>query len=166
MTNELSVGQKIVHPRYGAGTVTSVRDGSIREAPGRYYIIDIPSMGLKVHLPADRLEEAQVRNLASKEKISGALGILGSPGAGLPKDARQRGDALAQSMADGAVLSLATVIRDLHLLESTKVLSLRESSILTQAKHQLAGELALVTGIEVAEALRKIDGALSKALAT
>jgi len=166
MTNELSVGQKIVHPRYGAGTVTSVRDGGIHEAPGRFYVIDIPSMGLRVHLPAGRLEEVQVRNLASKENISGALGVLGSPGAELPKDARQRGDVLAQSMSDGAVLSLAAVIRDLHLLESTKVLSMRESSMLTQAKRQLAGELALVMGTEVAEALHRIENALKRALAT
>ena len=166
MSNELSVGQQIVHPRYGAGTVTSVRDGNSHEAPGRYYVISIPSMGLTVHLPAARVEEVQVRDLASMEKISGALGVLSSQGAPLPKDARERGDALVQSMANGAVASLATVIRDLHLLQSTKALSMRESSLLTQAKRQLAGELALVMGTEVPEALRRIENALKGALAT
>jgi CarD family transcriptional regulator len=166
MRDELSIGQKIVHPRYGAGTVTHVRAGRIHEAPGRYYVIDIPSMALTVHLPADRLQEVQVRDLASKEKIRRALGVLGSQGADLPRDARERCNALAESMADGAVASLATVIRDLHSLQRTKALSLRESSLLTQAKRQLAGEVALVTGAEVAEALRKIESALHEAPAT
>ena len=162
MRAELSVGQKIVHPRYGAGTVTSVRAAGAREAPGRYYVIHIPSMALTVHLPANRLDEVQVRDIASADKITGALTVLGSPGATLPKDARERCTALAEAMADGAVVSLATVVRDLHLLQSTKTLSLRESSMLTQAKHQLAGELALAMDTEVAEALRKIDGTLSR----
>lgn len=163
---ELSVGQKIVHPRYGAGMVTSVRAGGAHEAPGRYYVIHIPSMALTVHLPADRLEEVQVRALASAEKIVAAMHVLGSPGAALPKDARERCTALAETIADGAVASLAAVIRDLNLLQSTKVLSTREASMMTQAKHQLAGELALATDTEVAEALRKIDSTLSKAPAT
>jgi len=166
MRGELSVGQKIVHPRYGAGTITQIRSARIHEAPGRYYVIAIPSMALTVHLPADRVEEVQVRNLASEDKIKGALGVLRSQGAVLPKDARERCDALAESMADGAVASLATVIRDLHSLQSTKALSSRESNMLTQAKRQLAGEVALVTGADVAEALRKIDGALQGAPAT
>lgn len=165
MRAELSVGQKIVHPRYGAGTVTSVRGGGADGAPGRFYVIHIPSMALTVHLPADRLEEVQVRNLSSPDKIAGALSVLGSPGSALPKDARERCTALAETMADGAVASLASVIRDLHLLQSTKVLSTREASMMTQAKQQLAGELALATGTEMAEALRKIDSTLSGALA-
>ncbi len=166
MRAELRVGQKIVHPRYGAGTVTGVRAAGAREAPGRYYVIHIPSMSLTVHLPADRLEEVQVRNIASADNIAGALSVLGSPGAALPKDARERGTALAETMADGAVTSLATVIRDLHLLQLTKTLSTRESGMLTQAKHQLAGELALATDTEVADALRKIDSTLSPPPAT
>lgn len=166
MRAELTVGQKIVHPRYGAGTVTHVRAGSIQETPDRYYVIAIPSMGLTVHLPTDRVEEVQVRELASRDKIARALGILGSHGADLPKDARERCNALAESMADGAVLSLATVIRDLHMLQSNKVLSLRESSLLTQAKRQFAGEMAMVTGAEMAEALRIIENALRSAQAT
>jgi CarD family transcriptional regulator len=166
MRGELSVGQKIVHPRYGAGTVTDVRAGRQNEAPGRYYVIDIPSMSMIVHLPVDRLEEVQVRGLASEDKIRGALGVLGSQGAVLPKDARERCTALAESIADGAVASLATAIRDLHLLQCTKALSLRESSLLTQAKRQLAGEVALVTGAGLPEALRTIENALHEALAT
>jgi CarD family transcriptional regulator len=166
MRDELRVGQKIVHPHYGAGTVTHVRAARTHEAPGRYYVIDIPSMALTVHLPVDRLDEAQVRDLASAEKIKRALEVLGSRSAGLPKDARERCNGLAESMADGGVASLATVIRDLHALQLTKALSLRESSLLTQAKHQLAGEVALVTGAEVGESLRKIESALHEAPAT
>jgi CarD family transcriptional regulator len=163
MIDELSIGQKIVHPRYGAGTVTKVRPGSKHEAGSGYYVIEIPSIAMKVHLPVDRLEEVQVRDLASKEKIRGALGLLALPGAELPKDSRERCSVLAESMADGAVASLATVIRDLHSLQSTKTLSRIESSLLTQAKQQLAGEVALVTGAEVAEALQDIESALRAA---
>lgn len=166
MRDELRIGQKIVHPRYGAGTVIHVGAGRTHEAHGRYYVIDIPSMALTVHLPIDRLEEVQMRDLASAEKIRGALGVLGSQGAALPRDARERCNALAESMADGAVASLATVIRDLHSLQCTKALSLRESSLLTQAKRQLAGEVALVTGVEVTDAMRKIENALHEAPAT
>jgi CarD family transcriptional regulator len=161
MRDELHVGQKIVHPRYGAGTVVRVRAGRTPEAHRRYYVIDIPSMDMKVHLPVDCLEEVAIRDLASQAKIGRALRVLASPGADLPKDARERCNALAESMADGAVGSLAAVIRDLHALQGTKTLSSRESSLLTQAKRRLAGEVALVTGAEVAVALRRIESVLN-----
>ena len=160
MKNELSIGQKVVHPRYGAGTVTRVRAGRRHEAHGRYYIIDIPSMELKVHLPTDALGEVELRNLASKQKIRRALGVLGSEGAELPKDSRERCRTLAECMADGRVASLATVIRDLHALQGRKTLSMRESSLLIRAKRQLAGEVALVMGAEVKEAMQEIESAL------
>ena len=159
---ELAVGQKVVHPRYGAGTVVQVRTGGADEDHKLYYVIHIPSKDLQVHLPVDAAGGVELRELVSVLKMDNALNILRSEPVLLPSDYRERRAWVVESMQDGAVGSLAQVIRDLHGLHGRKTLSVLESSVLLDAKRQLAGELALVVGIEFKDAMRRVESALSK----
>jgi len=162
---ELAVGQIVVHPRYGAGTVVGVREGREDEDHDRYYVIEIPSRALQVHLPVEVAKDADLRGLATLGKLTYALDILASAPAELPKDYRERHTALTEGMQDGAPASLARAIRDLSALQSKKSLSEIESALFTNAKRQLGGELALVVRIGLDEAMRQIDKALHQSRA-
>ncbi|MBM4431233.1 MAG: hypothetical protein FJ026_12945 [Chloroflexi bacterium] len=159
---ELAVGQVVVHRRYGAGTVLAVRAGQEDEEHEQYYVIEIPSRALQVHLPVDSAGSAELRGLATLGKLTQALDILGSAPAELPKDYRERHTVLTEGMQDGAPASLARGIRDLSALQSKKALSEIESALFTNAKRQLAGELALVARIGLDEAMRQIERALQQ----
>ncbi len=163
MTQRLVVGQKLVHRRYGAGTVVRVRKGSEDEEYQSYYVIDIPSRELKVHLPVNSDQDMDLRKLASKTKMKRALNMLSEQPADLPKDYRERRALISEALKKGTVTALAQVIRDLVGLKSRKkTMSTLESTYLTNAKRRLAGELALVTGIDLTEATQRIEKAVYK----
>jgi len=159
----LTVGQKIVHRRYGAGIVVDRREGKEDEEHKSYYVIDIPSSALKVHVPASAIQEVKLRRISTKRKMHGVLRMLSQPPAELPKDYRERRATVQQSMSDGTIGSLASVLRDLAGLQNVKKsMSTMELALLTSAKRRLAGELALVVSIDLTEAMRAIDDALHK----
>jgi RNA polymerase-interacting CarD/CdnL/TRCF family regulator len=65
-------------------------------------------------------------------------------------------------MTDGTVKSLAEIIRDLCALQSRKSMSTLESTMLSDAKRRLAGELALVEDIELSQAMQRIETAVQR----
>jgi RNA polymerase-interacting CarD/CdnL/TRCF family regulator len=160
MSLQLTIGQNIVHRRYGAGTVVGVREGNEDEDHQRYYIVDIPSKDLKLHLPADSTEDVPLREIASTGKIQRALKMLADEPVDLPRDYRERRALVSQLMTDGTVRSLARIIRDLCARQREKSMSTLESTMLTDAKRQLAGEVALAEGIELTQAIQRIEKAL------
>ena len=162
MTQRLVVGQSIVHRRYGAGTVVRVRKGRDDEECDHYYVIDIPSRDLKVHLPADAGEELNLRQPASPKAIQGAIEALAADAEELPRDYRERRAQIAASLDEGTVLILAEVIRDLVGLKDRKALSTLESTWLTNAKRRLAGEIALVMDLALDDAAQRIEHALHR----
>jgi len=162
MGKRLTIGQKIVHCRYGAGIVVGVRKGGTDEKSESYYIIDIPSSDLKVHLPMSATQQTNLRKISSKRKMKHALGILSEEPFELPKDYRERRSFIQELLKDGAIDSLAQVIRDLSALQSRKSMSSVELALLTNAKRRMAGELALVSNIDLPEAMQRIESALRK----
>lgn len=162
MTLQLTIGQKLVHRRYGAGIVVRVRKGREDEEHESYYVIDIPSRDLKLHLPADGAQNMALRKLVSRRRMNRALKLLAEKPADLPRDYRERRALVTELMTDGTVNSLAQTIRDLYGLQNRKSMSTLESSMLTNAKRRLAGELALVADIELSQAMQRIEQALQK----
>jgi CarD family transcriptional regulator len=160
MSSELTVGQTIVHQRYGAGTVVGVRRGSKDEDHKRYYVVDIPSKDLKLHLPVDSVADVPLRRVASKRTIRRALKMLAGEADELPSDYRKRRALVSELMTDGTVKSLARIIRDLCARQREKSMSTLETTMLTDAKRQLAGEIALSEGVELTQAMQRIEGAL------
>jgi RNA polymerase-interacting CarD/CdnL/TRCF family regulator len=162
MTQQLTVGQKLVHRRYGAGIVVRVRKGREDEDHECYYVIDIPSRDLKLHLPVDGAQNMALRKLVSRRRMNRALRLLSEQPVELPRDYRERRALVTELMTDGTVNSLAQTIRDLYGLQNRKSMSTLESSMLTNAKRRLAGELALVADIELSQAMQRIEQALQK----
>jgi len=163
MVKRLTIGQKVVHSQYGAGIVVDVRKGAEDEEHGRYYVIDIPSGALKVHVPTDALDEVNLRRISSRRTVSRALATLSKEATVLPKDYRERRALVQQSISGGRIHDVACVVRDLCALRAVKKsMSTMELALLTDAKRRLAGELALVSNIDLDEAAQGIESALHK----
>ena len=61
-----NVGDKIVYPMHGAGTIDSIEEKDILGEKQAYYIIKMPGE-VKVMVPTVKAEEIGVRNIISKE---------------------------------------------------------------------------------------------------
>jgi CarD family transcriptional regulator len=162
MIHSLIVGQRVVHPHYGAGIVIEQCTDSEPEKHDGYYVIEIPSSALKVHLNLETAQHVHLRRVSSRRSMGQALGTLGGVPVELPRDYRERRAAIQDSLSKGEVSALARVIRDLHALQRRKSLSSAEVDLLASAKRRLAGELALVSKLELSQALQRVEATLSK----
>ncbi len=160
MIERLSVGEKIVHRRYGAGIVVDVRDHKEDQIAEQYYVINIPSGSLTVHIPVRAVGEGYLRRVSSKKGMSQALSSLSDTPTELPRDYRERRGVLDELLREGTADALAQVIRDLSALHHRRIPSTAELSLLTDAKRRLAGELALVSDVEIANAMQQIETSL------
>ena len=61
-----NIGDKIVYPMHGAGTIDSIEEKSILGETQKYYIIKMPG-DVKVMVPTEKAEEIGVRNIINKE---------------------------------------------------------------------------------------------------
>ena len=63
-----NVGDKIVYPMHGAGTIDSIEEKNILGEKHNYYIIKMPGE-VKVMVPTDKAEEVGVRKLLVKKRL-------------------------------------------------------------------------------------------------
>jgi len=160
---QFTVGDKVVHPRYGPGQITAIVSREAAEGPARYYVIDIPRQGLTVHSPVLKAGEAGMRLAMSQTRLSRVLSLLrGSPHR-LPADYRQRQDQMWARLKTGGAAQLAGLVRDLTGHRHSAHLTQKDAEYLQQGRDLLAAEVALVSGMAFSDASRQIEAALAAA---
>jgi RNA polymerase-interacting CarD/CdnL/TRCF family regulator len=148
------IGETVVHPHHGVGTVTKLVDREF--GPGgsrRYYEISLESVTLWV--PADEPGRG-LRPLSSKRQLARCRRILQScPSAFVlnPRDLRQE---LVQHLRDGTIFAQCEVVRDLSALGWSKPLSGAMADFQRSTLNVLCQEWAQVAGVPLAEATRII----------
>ena len=70
-----NVGDKIVYPMHGAGTIDAIEEKDILGEKQAYYIIKMPGE-VKVMVPTAKAEEIGVRNIIDKESAGKVIQIL------------------------------------------------------------------------------------------
>ena len=70
-----NVGDKIVYPMHGAGTIDAIEEKDILGQKQSYYILKMPGE-VKVMVPTAKAEEVGVRNIIDKESAEKVIGIL------------------------------------------------------------------------------------------
>ena len=71
-----NVGDKIVYPMHGAGTIDAIEEKNILGENQAYYIIKMPGE-VKVMVPTAKAEQIGVRNIIGKEEAEKVISILG-----------------------------------------------------------------------------------------
>jgi RNA polymerase-interacting CarD/CdnL/TRCF family regulator len=65
-TMVFAVGDKVVHPNIGAGTVTGTKEQELIAGFKHYYIIDIPAWESTVYVPVRKADELGLRSVLSR----------------------------------------------------------------------------------------------------
>lgn len=158
------VGDKVVYPHRGAGSVTAVENLELVDGFERYYVIDIPGEGLTVHIPVDKTDDLGVRPIVTERRLDRVMGVLSKEPQELPDDYKERQAGVRDKLGTGLALEIAETVRDLLWHEQRAHLTKVDRRLLDAARELLAGEIALATGDEVTEAQDAIDAAVAEAL--
>ena len=114
-----NVGDKIVYPMHGAGTIDSIEEKNILGENQFYYVIRMPGE-VKVMVPTDRAEQIGVRNVIGKEEAEKVISILGEDETEMSQNWNKRYRDNMEKMKSGSVYEVADVVRNLSLNKKKK----------------------------------------------
>ena len=137
-----AIGDKIVYPMHGAGTIDAIEEKNILGEKQNYYIIKMPGE-VKVMVPTDKAEEVGVRNIIDKEEASKVMSVLGENETEMSQNWNKRYRDNMEKMKSGNIYEVADVVRNLSFKQKEKGLSTGEKKMLNNAKQILVSELVL-----------------------
>ncbi|GIV78300.1 MAG: hypothetical protein KatS3mg050_2694 [Litorilinea sp.] len=157
---QFAVGQNIVHPSHGAGTVIDVQNQELVEGFRRYYVIRFDGKRLTVHVPFRRTDEVGLRKVMSRSKCQDVLDTLRKLPKPLPSNFKERRKLIENLIHSGQPTKIAEAVRELNWRGEEKRLNTADSDLLAQGREMLIQEMALATGADPAEIQQRIDRAL------
>ena len=142
------VGDNVVHPVYGAGTITRIEK---RLEGGRditYYVIPTEPGTTNLFVPADSARDLGLREVIPAARVEDVFDVLKSDPKPPPECKALAGPLKKMDWSDPCFL--AALIRDLLPAEKVKKISAVQRKALKRAQKLLIGELSLATGTEYA----------------
>jgi len=155
-----SVGDKIVYPMHGAGTIDAIEEKDILGEKQAYYIIKMPGE-VKVMVPTTKAEEIGVRNIISKENAGKVFQILEENETEMSNNWNKRYRDNMEKMKSGDIYEVADVVRNLSFKQKEKGLSTGEKKMLNNAKQILVSELVLAEHASQEEVENLIDNKIT-----
>ena len=155
-----NVGDKIVYPMHGAGTIDAIEEKNILGENQAYYIIKMPGE-VKVMVPTAKAEQIGVRNIIGKEEAEKVISILGEDETEMSQNWNKRYRDNMEKMKSGDVYEIADVVRNLAFKQKEKGLSTGEKKMLSNAKQILVSELVLAEHASQEEVEELIDNKIS-----
>lgn len=137
-----NVGDKIVYPMHGAGTIDAIEQKDILGEKQDYYIIKMPGE-VKVMVPIAKAEEVGVRNVINKAEAGKVLEVLEANETEMSNNWNKRYKENMEKMKSGNVYEIVDVVRNLSYKQKEKGLSTGEKKMLINAKQILVSELVL-----------------------
>ena len=155
-----NVGDKIVYPMHGAGTIDAIEEKNILGEKQNYYIIKMPGE-VKVMVPTDKAEEVGVRNIIGKEEAAKVMSVLGENETEMSQNWNKRYRDNMDKMKSGDIYEAADVVRNLSFKQKEKGLSTGEKKMLNNAKQILVSELVLAEHASQEEVEKLVDNKIN-----
>ncbi len=137
-----NVGDKIVYPMHGAGTIDAIEEKDILGEKQNYYIIKMPGE-VKVMVPISKAGDIGVRSVIDKTEAGKVLEVLEANETEMSNNWNKRYKENMEKMKSGSIYEVADVVRNLSYKQKEKGLSTGEKKMLNNAKQILVSELVL-----------------------
>jgi CarD family transcriptional regulator len=157
------IGDKVVYPHHGAGTVIKKEKREILGQTREYLTIQILHNDMTVNVPAENAERVGLRKVIDEDAVQKVVKYLTSGGTEMPKNWNRRFKHNRDKMKTGDIFELAEVVRNLALRDGEKGLSTGEKQMYVKAKKILASELMYAKGLDEEEAAAWLEEVLAGA---
>lgn len=142
------VGDKIVYPMHGAGTIESIEEKEILGERQKYYVMKMPVGDIKVMVPTKNAEIIGVRDVIGNDAAQNVLDVLSSAPTDMSSNWNKRYRDNQDKMKSGDICEVADVVRNLSFRAKVKPLATGEKKMLTSAKQILVSELVLAEAMD------------------
>jgi CarD family transcriptional regulator len=155
------VGDKVVYPHHGAGTVIKKEKREVLGETREYLTIQILHNDMTVQVPCDNAEKVGLRYIIDEETVQLVVKALTGGSTEMPKNWNRRFKHNRDKMKTGDIFELAEVVRNLSLRDHEKGLSTGEKQMFVKAKKILASELMYAKDLDEDGAAEWLDGVLA-----
>ena len=155
-----NVGDRVVYPMHGAGTIEGVEEKEILGKTHRYYVLRLPIGDMKVMIPVDNTEGIGLRDVISPSDVDKVMGVLREECTAMSTNWNRRYRHNLEKIKTGDIYEVAGVVRNLASREREKGLSTGERKMLDSAKEILISELILAGNWDREEALSILETTL------
>ena len=155
-----SIGDKVVYPMHGAGTIQNIEEKEVLGETRAYYILRIPYGNLQVMVPVQGSDAAGLRPIVAEDALRSVMDVLSAESTPMDENWNRRYRENMDKLRSGDPSKVAEVIRNLMRVEREKRLSTGEKKLLANARQILASEIVLVRGVAEKDAMDMIDSAV------
>jgi CarD family transcriptional regulator len=155
------VGDKVVYPHHGAGTVVKKDKRKVLGEEREYLTIQILHNDMTVNVPTENADRVGLRKVIDETTVEQVLKALRGSGTTMPKNWNRRFKHNRDKMKTGDIFELAEVVRNLSLRDHEKGLSTGEKQMFVKAKKILVSELMYAKGMDEEEAAEWLDDILA-----
>ena len=155
------VGDKVVYPHHGAGTVVKKEKRTVLGEEREYLQIQILHNDMTVQVPTENADRVGLRKVIDETTVEQVLKALRGSGTTMPKNWNRRFKHNRDKMKTGDIFELAEVVRNLSLRDHEKGLSTGEKQMFVKAKKILVSELMYAKGMDEEEAAEWLDDILA-----
>jgi CarD family transcriptional regulator len=156
------VGDKVVYPHHGAGSVVRKELRTILGQEREYLTIQILHNDMIVNVPTENADRVGLRKVIDEQMVEQVLEVLHGSGTTMPKNWNRRFKYNRDKMKTGDIFELAEVVRNLSLREQEKGLSTGEKQMFVKAKKILASELMYAKVMDEEETAEWLDEVLER----
>ena len=157
-----TVGDKIVYPMQGAGTIVAIEEREFSGEVQKYFIVLISHNKLKIMIPESKILDSHIRKISDELTLSSILQKVNSSDLCLNDfpSLKERNEFLNNKIKSGSLMESAEVLLALTAINSTKKLNSTEKQILDKARKLVEGEVCLIRDISQPQAAMLINNAL------
>jgi CarD family transcriptional regulator len=156
------VGEKVVYPNHGVGTVENISLRSFGAQQERFYLLRLVPNSLTVMVPFSHVGDLGLRKVTKCSEINRVLTYLAAGHPCCAQDWKDRFKENSDRMKGGSLLEIAEVFKALLIIQSAKPLSFREKKMLERARCMLILETSVARSVSEPEAITLIGKALAK----
>jgi CarD family transcriptional regulator len=160
------VGEKVVYPNHGVGTIENISTRAFGPQPERFYLLRLSYNSMTVMVPFSHVGDVGLRKLTKAAEISRVLAFLATGTCKSSADWKIRFKVNSEKMRSASLLEIAEVFKSLLAIQTEKPLSFREKKMLDRARQMLIGEVSTCRAVPEPEAIVLLQKSLSKAFLT
>lgn len=155
------VGDKILYPMHGVGTIEAIETKAVLGHKDEYYIIRLVNNDMKVMIPVKNGDSVGIRSLIGKNMVKKVLDTLKHGETEVELDWKLRYENNVNKVKSGDIFEVAEVARDLYRRGREKELSIMERKLYESAYNLIIHELAMTKNVNIEEAGNVVSEALS-----
>jgi len=156
------VGEKVVYPNHGVGTIENISSRSFGTQQERFYLLRLSPNSLTVMVPFSHVSDVGLRKVTKCSEINRVLNYLAAGRPCFAQDWKDRFKENSDRMKGGSLLEIAKVFKALLLIQLSKSLSFREKKMLERARSMLILETSVAKAVSESDAVTLIGQALRK----